>query len=200
MKKMSSQHNIYPLFFTLERVNNGYILTAKQETGGLQEPEYHKEVVPDDKINARIGQLLHLEALTKEHPVVFHVEAVGEGTYQYVQEDPTDGLMEAKLAYFHFSSRCVPAGSVILLHFTDSKMIEVYGTEAERVATANKLPLLRPAGIPLLQFPATKEGKVSVSNLFNKPMLVEVTAQKITEWYRSHLVQLEKKNLKSSNT
>ena len=37
---MASQNNIYPLFFTLERVRNGYILTAKEETGGLKEAEY----------------------------------------------------------------------------------------------------------------------------------------------------------------
>lgn len=36
---MASQNNIYPLFFTLERVRNGYILTAKEETGGLKEAE-----------------------------------------------------------------------------------------------------------------------------------------------------------------
>lgn len=39
---MASQNNIYPLFFTLERVRNGYILTAKEETGGLKEAEYRK--------------------------------------------------------------------------------------------------------------------------------------------------------------
>lgn len=196
---MNSQHNIFPLFFTLEHVNNGYILTARQETGGMTEAGYRKEVVSEDKINARIGQLLHLDALSKEIPVVFHVEAIGEGTYQLDPEDPADGLMEAKLAYFHFSSRCIPGDSVLLLHFTDTKMIEVYGTEAERVAKANGLPLLRPGGIPLLQFPDTREGKVSVSNLFDKPTLVEVTSQKITDWYRSHLVQMEKKNKQTSN-
>ena len=200
MATMTSQHNIYPLFFTLEDVNNGYILTARQVTGGVSDAGYCKEVVSEDKINARIGQLLHVEALSKEIPVVFHVEAIGEGTYQHDPEDPADGLMEAKLAYFHFSSRCVQEGAVLLLHFTDSRMIEVYGTEAERVAKANNLPLLRPGGIPLLQFPDTKEGKVSITSLFDKPTLVEVTSQKITDWYRSHLVQREKKKSKTSNT
>lgn len=42
---MASQNNIYPLFFILERVRNGYILTAKEETGGLKEAEFRKEVV-----------------------------------------------------------------------------------------------------------------------------------------------------------
>lgn len=39
---MASQNNIYPLFFILERVRNGYILTAKEETGGLKEAEFRK--------------------------------------------------------------------------------------------------------------------------------------------------------------
>ena len=66
MATMTSQHNIYPLFFTLEHVNNGYILTARQVTGGVSDAGYCKEVVSEDKINARIGQLLHVEALSKE--------------------------------------------------------------------------------------------------------------------------------------
>lgn len=197
---MNSQHNIFPLFFTLEHVNNGYILTARQETGGMTEAGYHKEVVSEDKINARIGQLLHLDALSKEIPVVFHVEAIGEGTYQTRPGGSRRRFDGGQgFAYFHFSSRCIPDDSVLLLHFTDTKMIEVYGTEAERVSKANGLPLLRPGGIPLLQFPDTREGKVSVSNLFDKPTLVEVTSQKITDWYRSHLVQMEKKNKQTSN-
>ena len=47
---MTSQHNIYPLFFTLEHVNNGYILTARQVTGGVSDAGYCKEVVSEDKI------------------------------------------------------------------------------------------------------------------------------------------------------
>ena len=46
---MAMQNKIFPLFFTLERVDNGYILTAKEETGGLSEGGYRKEVVVDDK-------------------------------------------------------------------------------------------------------------------------------------------------------
>jgi len=72
-RKMAIQNKIFPLFFTLERVDNGYILTAKEETGGLSEGGYRKEVVTDDKINSRIGQLLHLDTMVKEHPVVFQI-------------------------------------------------------------------------------------------------------------------------------
>ena len=77
-----------------------------------------------------------MEALSKEIPVVFHVEAIGEGTYQHAPEDPADGLMEAKLAYFHFSSRCVQEGAVLLLHFTDSNRL----LRADKPALPHNIP------------------------------------------------------------
>ena len=67
---MNQQNSPFPLFFTLERVENGYILTAKENTGSLsQEPKFRKEVVAEDKISSRVGQLLNLEAMTKERPL-----------------------------------------------------------------------------------------------------------------------------------
>ena len=132
---MASQNNIYPLFFILERVRNGYILTAKEETGGLKEAEFRKEVVSEDKINARIGQMLHLDAMVKERPVVFHVEAVGESTYQMANERSSDELTEAKLAYVHINSKDIKDGSILSLLIKDTDSIEVYGFEAERAAT-----------------------------------------------------------------
>lgn len=128
---MASTNNIYPLFFTLERVHNGYILTAKEETGGLKETAYRKEVVMEDKINTRIGQMLHLDAMIKEHPVVFHVEAVGETTYDIATEHTSNDITEAKLAYVHINSKDIKDGSVLALLITDTNIIEVYGMEAE---------------------------------------------------------------------
>ena len=136
---MASQNNIYPLFFILERVRNGYILTAKEETGGLKEAEFRKEVVSEDKINARIGQMLHLDAMVKERPVVFHVEAVGESTYQMANERSSDELTEAKLAYVHINSKDIKDGSILSLLIKDTDSIEVYGFEAERAAKSNIL-------------------------------------------------------------
>lgn len=39
--------NNFPLFFTLEKVQKGYILTAKEDTGGMKEASFKKEVVTD---------------------------------------------------------------------------------------------------------------------------------------------------------
>lgn len=194
---MAVQNNIFPFFFTLERVHNGYILTAKEETGGVKEATFRKEVVAEDKINSRIGQLLHLDAMVKERPVVFHVEAVGESTYQLESSLPADELMVAKLAYVHIGSRNCVDGSVMSLLVKDTNTIEVYGMEAERVAKINNLPLSRVGGVPMLSFPNTKEGKKSLSSYFGRTLLTEASNKEIMNWYVSHKVCLEKTSNKS---
>lgn len=193
---MASQNNIYPLFFILERVRNGYILTAKEETGGLKEAGFRKEVVSEDKINARIGQMLHLDAMVKEHPVVFHVEAVGESTYQTANERSSDELTEAKLAYVHINSKDIKDGSILSLLIKDTDSIEVYGIEAERAAKSNNLPLVRVNGVPVLSFPNTKDGKKALATCVGRTLLTEVSIQQLTDWYHSHKVLMEKDNKK----
>lgn len=193
---MASQNNIYPLFFTLERVRNGYILTAKEETGGLKEAEFRKEVVSEDKINARIGQMLHLDAMVKERSVVFHVEAVGESTYQMANERSSDELTEAKLAYVHINSKDIKDGSILSLLIKDTDSIEVYGFEAERAAKSNNIPLSRVNGVPVLSFPNTKDGKKALATCVGRTLLTEVSIQQLTDWYHSHKVLMEKENKK----
>lgn len=193
---MASQNNIYPLFFILERVRNGYILTAKEETGGLKEAEFRKEVVSEDKINARIGQMLHLDAMVKERPVVFHVETVGESTYQMANERSSDELTEAKLAYVHINSKDIKDGSILSLLIKDTDSIEVYGFEAERAAKSNNIPLFRVNGVPVLSFPNTKDGKKALATCVGRTLLTEVSIQQLTDWYHSHKVLMEKENKK----
>ena len=119
---MNQQNSPFPLFFTLERVENGYILTAKENTGSLsQEPKFRKEVVAEDKISSRVGQLLNLEAMTKERPLLFHVEAVNEGTYKTESDVPADHVMEAKLAFVHIKSKNIPADTVLVLQVCGDK-------------------------------------------------------------------------------
>ena len=196
---MASQNNIYPLFFTLERVYNGYILTAKEDTGGLKDAAYRKEVVAEDKINARIGQMLHMDAMVKEHPVVFHIEAVGESTYQMVNDkQSSDELTEAKLAYVHINSRNIKDGSTLSLLIKDTDTIEVYGTDAERAAKSNNIPLSRVNGVPLLCFPNTKDGKKSLSSCLGRTLLAEVSTELLMTWYASHKVLMEKEEKKGS--
>lgn len=196
---MASPNNIYPLFFTLERVHNGYILIAKEETGGLKEASFRKEVVAEDKINVRIGQLLHLDAMVKEHSVVFHIEAVGESTYQMVDDKhSSDELTEAKLAYVHINSRNIKDSSILSLLIKDTDTIEVYGVDAERAAKNNNIPLSRVNGVPVLRFPNTKDGKKSLTSCLGRTLLTEVSTEQLLTWYASHKVLIEKVEKKSS--
>ena len=185
---MAAQNTIFPLIFTLERVRNGYILSAKEETGSAQEPAFRKEVVTDDKIHSRIGQLLHLDTMTNEHPVMFHVEAVSKNAYQPVDDTMKDDMAEAKLAFIHFSSGNIHDGSVICLRFNDTDTIEVYGAEVETAAKKDDYPIAYVGGIPALSFPNTKEGKKSLTALFPRPRLIETTNQQVSEWYNSRKI------------
>ena len=185
---MAAQNTIFPLIFTLERVRNGYILTTKEETGSPKEAVYRKEVVTEDKIHSRIGQLLHLDTMTNEHPVMFHVEAVSKNAYQPVDDTMKDDMAEAKLAFIHFSSGNIHDGSVICLRFNDTDTIEVYGAEVETAAKKDDYPIAYVGGIPALSFPNTKEGKKSLTALFPRPRLIETTNQQVSEWYKSRKI------------
>ena len=181
---------LFPLLFTLERVQNGYILTAKEETSGLtKEPEIQKEIVTDDKINQRIGQLLHLDKMNKEQAVVFYVEHVTEKTYKKEDEKQTnDELMDAKLTFVHFN-KPKKADGTLVLHIHDTKTLEVIGSEAETVAKANNLVLNRSGVVPFLRFPATSEGKRALAGYCNnRTYLMDVTLEQVTKWYKDHQI------------
>lgn len=180
--------NVFPLYFTLERVDNGYILTAKEESGGLAEGTFRKEVVIDDKINARIGQLLRLDSMKKERPVAFRVEAVSEGTYKKESDMPSDELMEAKLAFAHFNSKGLEANTILSLLIEDTQVIEIYGAEAEKVAKNNELAVSRIGGVPILRFPNNKDGKKTLASYVPRTTLMKITQKDVVEWYENHKI------------
>ena len=191
---MNQQNSPFPLFFTLERVENGYILTSKENTGSLsQEPKYRKEVVAEDKISSRVGQLLNLEAMTKERPLLFHVEAVNEGTYKTDSTVPADHVMEAKLAFVHVKSKNIPADTVLVLQLTDIHTIEVCGDKAEKIAKGNDISIIRAGGIPLLRFPDNKDGMKLLASCCKHPQLLTTTQKEILQWYEEHRVDMDVK-------
>lgn len=189
----TEQGNIFPLFFTLEHVTNGYILTAKEDTGGMKKAEYQKEVVIENEIDSRIGRLLRLSALKKNKPIVFHVETAAEGTYQLDGDIPSDALAEAKLAYVHFNSRNYSDGSVVALQVKDSDTLEVWGADAEKAAKNNDIPITRVGGIPMLSFSNTKEGRNTLSACFSQIKLNPTSHDELQQWYQSHKVPMESK-------
>ena len=191
---MNQQNSPFPLFFTLERVENGYILTAKENTGSMsQDPKFRKEVVAEDKISSRVGQLLNLEAMTKERPLLFHVEAVNEGTYKTESDVPADHVMEAKLAFVHIKSKNIPADTVLVLQLTDTHAIEVCGDKAEKIAKGNDISITRAGGIPLLRLPDNKDGMKLLASCCKHPQLLATTQKEILQWYEEHRVDMDVK-------
>lgn len=191
---MNPQNSPFPLFFTLERVENGYILTAKENTGSMtQEPKYKKEVVVEDKISSRVGQLLNLEAMTKERPLLFHVEAVNEGTYKTDSDTPADRVMEAKLAFVHIKSKDIPSDSVLVLQLTDIHTLEIYGDRAAKVAKENNIGITRVGGIPMLRFPDTKDGMKLLASYCKRTQVFTYTQKEVLQWYDEHQVTMEAK-------
>ena len=159
---------LFPLLFTLERVQNGYILTAKEDTGSLtKEAEFHKEVVTEDKINHRIGQLLHLDKMNNEQPVVFYVEHVSEKTYKNENEkEEPDNLMEAKLTFVHFNIPKKSDGVLVL----------------NVISRSGKVPFLR--------FPDNAESKRAIAGYCNgRTNLMAITTDKIIKWYNDHKIK-----------
>jgi len=186
---MSDQ--LYPLFFTLEKVTNGYILTSKKETGSLaHDTEFMKEIVTEDKINSRIGQLLHLDKMLPEKPRVFYVEAVREGVYKNDPNTVPDASLDARREFAHFHSGKNSEGWCLALQITDTGFIEVYGDQAVTIAESNNLPIKRKGTTPYLQFPDNKDGKkMLASYCSNQLRLLTVTSTQITKWYEEHNIR-----------
>lgn len=186
---MSQQRIKFPIFFTLERVENGYILTSKDDTASLtEEAVYRKEVVTEDNIEKRIGRLLCLSAMVKEHPLGFYVEATGVNTYNAGDMGSTSELMLAKTTYYHMLQKGNREGEIICLAVKDSGTIEVYGYEAERMAVNLKITPKRSGAIPYLVFPDDKDGRKAVAGCGFAVKVATATHEQILSWVAEHPV------------
>ncbi len=188
---MAEKNDIYPLFFTVEKVRNGYILTIKEKKAGTDEYVFCKEVVAEDKIDARVGKLFQMERITPEYPIVFHVEAVSESTYNLGNGQQTTELAKAKLAYTHICTKGMDKGKATALRIQETGTVEVWGDQAERAARSHEIPLSYVGIIPMLSFPNTKEGLKAVSATFSQINLTDTSNKEISEWYISHKVMIE---------
>lgn len=186
---------LYPLFFTLEKVTNGYILTSKKETGSLvNETEFMKEIVTEDKINSRIGQLLHLDKMLPEKPRVFYVEAVTEDVYRQDAKSDPDTSIDARRAFVHFHSKENSEGWYVALEIADKGVIELYGDQAMSVSEANSMPVSRKGMTPYIQFENNLNGKKMLASYCNNQVrLMTVTSAQIEAWYAEHNISNEVK-------
>lgn len=186
---MNQQTNTFPLFFTLERVENGYILKCKEESTGLsQEAKWRKEIVTDDKIDQRIGHLLHLDTMKKEVPLTFFVEAITENTYKFDDDVKPDELMKAKLQFYQYQLKNYREDQVLALKIPDSNTIEIYGSNAEKLSINDSSYLIRVMGIHMMRFMDNKEGRKLLGTFRPQVTLLTVTEEKMLEWYNSHKI------------
>ncbi len=184
---------IFPLFFILEKVTSGFILTAREVNGSPSDDDnYHKEVVIDKDINARIGKLLHLNAIEPGSSVMFHVEATSEGVYKLQADGQSSNRqMEARLAFVHFRRRSVPDGTIVALCITDTKTIEIYGDDAMQLsAKDSNFPIVRIGGYPLLSFPMTRDGQKALALLCPNVNVIKISEDQVLNWYNTHQVQI----------
>ena len=195
---MNQQTNTFPLFFTLERVENGYILKCKEESTGLsQESKWRKEIVTDDKIDQRIGHLLHLDTMKKEVPLTFFVEAITENTYKIDDDVKPDELMKAKLQFYQYQLKNYREDQVLALKIPDSNTIEIYGSNAEKLSINDSSHLIRVMGIHMMRFMDNKEGRKLLGTFRPQVTLLTVTEEKMLGWYKSH--QIDNRNIEKNS-
>lgn len=189
---MTAHSNNFPLFFTLERVLNGYVLTSKYETGSLvDEKKIRKEVVTDDKINTRIGQLLKLESLAAESPVYFHVEAISTKSTGKGVEGRTDKDIDAKAAYAHLCDDGRGHKAPICLQIEETNTLEIYGHEAEDMAKKADFPLFKSGETPYVCVPNSVESRKMVASAQMGVVVKTAKLSYIRQWYESRKVQTE---------
>lgn len=177
---------IFPLFFIVERVNKGYVLTFKNNDS----MEITKEVVLESNINTRIGELLSLETLTKGRIAKFHVEATA-ADHIVSSNDPAnfeqmDELFTAKVCFYNNLSQNIKDGSTLVLQDKDDNLNEIFGENAKEVALKHELPLAYKNDIASISFPTTKEGQKSLAQCIQRVKLVAFTHQELLQWYHSN--------------
>lgn len=177
------------MFFTLERVDNGYILSYKETGDTIKQNTSHKEVITEDKISTRIGQLLKLDTMKKLMPIVFHVEVVSESIYKESSDTSYENNIEVKLAFYNFKKRDIAPNDLLVLHLADDDSVNIYGPEAELFAKTINMKCARVGKVPVLQFNNSKEGKKIVSQSSRRVNWVEADEETIRKWNDNHQIK-----------
>ena len=166
---------IFPLFFIVERVNKGYVLTFKNNDS----MEITKEVVLESNINTRIGRIakFHVEATAADHIVSSNDPANFE---------QMDELFTAKVCFYNNLSQDIKDGSTLVLQDKDDNLNEIFGENAKEVALKHELPLAYKNDIASISFPTTKEGQKSLAQCIQRVKLVAFTHQELLQWYHSN--------------
>lgn len=176
---------IYPIFFILERVDNGFILSYKTPNS----TEIKKEVVLEERINLRIGELLAPCSLKPGHTSRYFVDNMSmiqnTTSSDSSNYDISDELFKAKLSLYNFESSKLKEGVVLGIINTDENSIDILGKTAVEFAKANSLTIAKKYGVPLISFANSKEGRMSLSKCATQIKLIEFSKQELLDWYHS---------------
>ena len=172
------------LRFTIERADNGYIITQLKLVSKSNQYENVKEVVLDSNVSQRIGQLLQLENVRKGVPLVYMIDVVKEDTLKKRNETETDQFMLLKMLYAKYNKH-YPHNLVGLM--IDDR-IEMLGDDAVIASKFLDKPLVKVGGVDCLFFEAGLDGNKEYAKLPNKEV-IETSNEMIEEWGRTHSIE-----------
>lgn len=184
-----SGESFFPLYITVERVRKGYIITYYDEGSVARPAGYYKEVVAESDIYRRLGELLHVDNLDAEKPVLYRIEVVSAKAYEIEGSVPLDSLTQAKIGFLHFKTKDAPRDKVWALRVSDSRAFEFYGDSALAVARGlgrNPETIQRIGGVAVLTFPADNETMKQVAKAAPNFQFIDVSEHDVLDWFRRH--------------
>lgn len=181
------------LKFTIERAQNGFIITQVRFNDKTKQFEEVKEVVLDGSVNQRIGQLLQLEKLDMAVPLVYLIDVIMEKKYKEREDVETDEFMLLKMRFVKFKKHNPQNLAGLMI----DDRIEMLGDDAVIASKYLQKPLEKIGGVDCLFFEAGLVGNKEYARLPNREVIT-TSNKEIEEWGKTH--SLEKIVTKNSDT
>ena len=173
------------LKFTIERAQNGFIITQVRFNDKTKQFEEVKEVVLDGSVNQRIGQLLQLEKLDMAVPLVYLIDVIMEKKYKEREDVETDEFMLLKMRFVKFKKH--NPQNLAGLMIDDAVIASKYLQK----------PLEKIGGVNCLFFETGPVGNKEYARLPNREVIT-TSNKEIEEWGKTH--SLEKIVTKNTDT
>ena len=181
------------LKFTIERAQNGFIITQVRFNDKTKQFEEVKEVVLDGSVNQRIGQLLQLEKLDMAVPLVYLIDVIMEKKYKEREDVETDEFMLLKMRFVKFKKHNPQNLAGLMI----DDRIEMLGDDAVIASKYLQKPLEKIGGVNCLFFETGPVGNKEYARLPNREVIT-TSNKEIEEWGKTH--SLEKIVTKNSDT
>ena len=181
------------LKFTIERAQNGYIITQVRLNDETNQFEEVKEVVLDGSVNQRIGQLLQLEKVKKAVPLVYLIDVIMEKKLKEREDVETDEFMLLKMRFVKFKKHNPQNLAGLMI----DDRIEMFGDDAVIASKFLQKSLVKIGGVDCLLFEPGPVGNKEYAKLPNREVFT-TTNKEIEEWGKTH--PLEEIVTRTSNT